>query len=143
MLGRIEDLLLLAKLDEGRPLQLQPVRLDVLAADAVRDALAVEPGQSISCHAEAVEIIGDESRLRQVLANPAGQRAGTRRPAPRSRSSSTPTARQRSSRWPTTDPACAPRSPDVPSQPPDHPRGIEGRRSTLSTVSMTSAQEQR
>ena len=65
----VEDLLLLAKLDEGRPLQRRPVHLDEIAADAVRDALAVEPSRSITCRAEPVEIIGDEARLRQALAN--------------------------------------------------------------------------
>lgn len=65
----VEDLLLLAKLDEGRPLQQRPVRLDQIAADAVRDAQAVEPLRSITCQAEPVEIIGDDARMRQALAN--------------------------------------------------------------------------
>ncbi len=65
----VEDLLLLAKLDEGRPLQRRPVRLDRIAEDAVRDARAVQPGRTIACDAEPVEIVGDDARIRQALAN--------------------------------------------------------------------------
>lgn len=65
----VEDLLLLAKLDEHRPLQQRPVRLDHLATDAVRDARAIESDRSITCSVEPVEIVGDEARLRQALAN--------------------------------------------------------------------------
>jgi two-component system OmpR family sensor kinase len=65
----VEDLLLLAKLDEGRPLQLQTVRLDELARDAVRDASAAHPSRSIACSTDPVEVFGDEARLRQALAN--------------------------------------------------------------------------
>jgi two-component system OmpR family sensor kinase len=65
----VEDLLLLAKLDEGRPLDQHTVRLDQLARDAVRDASAAHPTRSIDCTADPVEIVGDEARLRQALAN--------------------------------------------------------------------------
>jgi two-component system OmpR family sensor kinase len=65
----VEDLLLLAKLDEGRPFERRPVRLDELVSDAVRDAQAVEPNRLISFTAEPVEIVGDEATLRQAVGN--------------------------------------------------------------------------
>jgi len=65
----VEDLLLLARLDEQRPLDLGAVRLDVLAADGVQDALAVEPDRPITCDIEPATVAGDELRLRQVVAN--------------------------------------------------------------------------
>jgi two-component system OmpR family sensor kinase len=65
----VEDLLLLARLDEGRPLEQRSVRLNELVSDAVRDAQAVEPDRPISCAAEPVEIVGDEATLRQAVGN--------------------------------------------------------------------------
>jgi two-component system, OmpR family, sensor kinase len=65
----VEDLLLLARLDQQRPLERQPVRLDLLAADGVADALAVEPDRHISLTSAPVTVQGDEQRLRQVVAN--------------------------------------------------------------------------
>ncbi|HUQ39968.1 MAG TPA: HAMP domain-containing sensor histidine kinase [Acidimicrobiales bacterium] len=65
----VEDLLVLARLDQGRPLDATPVRLDVLVADAVRDARAVEPDRDIELTTEEVTVTGDELRLRQVVAN--------------------------------------------------------------------------
>jgi two-component system OmpR family sensor kinase len=65
----VEDLLLLARLDQQRPVERQPVRLDHLAADAVSDALAVEPDRPITLEAAPVTVLGDEQRLRQVVAN--------------------------------------------------------------------------
>jgi two-component system, OmpR family, sensor kinase len=67
--GLVEDLLTLAKLDEGRPLDRGPVDLAAIAEDAARDARAVEPDRPITITAEPVEIIGDEARLRQALGN--------------------------------------------------------------------------
>jgi two-component system OmpR family sensor kinase len=68
--GLVESLLSLARLDEGRPLELSDVDLAVLAADAVTDARAVEPDRPITLVAPGpVRIIGDETTLRQVLAN--------------------------------------------------------------------------
>ena len=69
-MGRlVDDLLLLARLDQRRPLDRAPVRLDELVADAVGDAQAVEPDRPISLTVEAVTVEGDELRLRQVAAN--------------------------------------------------------------------------
>lgn len=68
----VDDLLLLARLDQGRPLDHVPVDLSRLAADAVDDARAVEPARPISLdtlrEGEAT-VNGDDARLRQVVAN--------------------------------------------------------------------------
>ena len=65
----VEDLLLLARMDQQRPVERRPVRLDRLAADGVSDALAVEPDRPISIEIAPVTVLGDEQRLRQVVAN--------------------------------------------------------------------------
>ncbi len=66
----VDDLLLLARLDQGRPLERQPVDLSRLAADAVADARAVEPDRPIVFDQPEPAIVeGDEARLRQVAAN--------------------------------------------------------------------------
>ena len=65
----VEDLLLLARLDQRRPLELSKVRLDTIVADAVQDARAVEPNRAIELVASPVTVTGDEMRLRQVVAN--------------------------------------------------------------------------
>jgi two-component system OmpR family sensor kinase len=66
----VDDLLLLARLDQGRPLERAPVDLTRIASDAVDDARAVAPGRSIEYSPNgAIVVPGDEVRLRQVLAN--------------------------------------------------------------------------
>lgn len=66
----VEDLLLLARLDQGRPLELEPVDLVPLASDAVTDARVLDPSREITLQApERCEISGDELRLRQVITN--------------------------------------------------------------------------
>lgn len=71
----VEDLLLLARLDAAAELDLRPVDLLSLAADAVVDARAQDPGRSIvlrhdSSGADAAPVVrADERRLRQVLVN--------------------------------------------------------------------------
>jgi two-component system, OmpR family, sensor kinase len=66
----VEDLLLLARLDEGRALEREPVDLTHLAADAVADARIVAPGRDVSLvQTGPVVVSGDESRLRQVVTN--------------------------------------------------------------------------
>src|SRR5581483_1809944 len=66
----VDDLLLLARLDEGRPLERRPVDLSQLAADAAADARALDPDRPITLEAAGpLEVAGDEQRLRQVLAN--------------------------------------------------------------------------
>jgi two-component system OmpR family sensor kinase len=65
----VDDLLLLAHLDEGRPLERKPVDLDRIAADAVADARAISPDRPITLEAAPTQVEGDESRLRQVAVN--------------------------------------------------------------------------
>ena len=66
----VDDLLLLARLDQGRPLERGPVDLGVLAVDAAADARAIAPGRPVRASIEeGVVVEGDEHRLRQVLAN--------------------------------------------------------------------------
>jgi two-component system, OmpR family, sensor kinase len=68
----VEDMLLLARLDQQRPLEAKPVDLLTLAADAVHDARVVAPDRSIELMVgagAALIIIGDEVRLRQVIGN--------------------------------------------------------------------------
>jgi two-component system, OmpR family, sensor kinase len=66
----VDNLLSLARLDEGRPLELVDVDLSALAADAVDDARAVEPERPVTLVApRPVRVVGDETALRQVLAN--------------------------------------------------------------------------
>ncbi|RZS91809.1 two-component system OmpR family sensor kinase [Motilibacter rhizosphaerae] len=73
MTGLVEDLLLLARLDQQRPLEQRPVDLAVLASDAVMDASATQPEREIDLQrldfGGPVAVVGDEGRLRQVLAN--------------------------------------------------------------------------
>ena len=65
----VEDLLLLARLDEGRPLAREAVELDQVVAEAVDTALTVEPERSISLDAEQAVVLGDRDRLRQIVDN--------------------------------------------------------------------------
>ncbi|ASR37050.1 hypothetical protein BAY61_20995 [Prauserella marina] len=66
----VDELLLLARLDQGSPLGREPVDLTSLAADAVTDALATEPERELTLRAEGpVVVTGDAARLRQVLGN--------------------------------------------------------------------------
>ncbi|MGH8984395.1 MAG: sensor histidine kinase [Acidimicrobiia bacterium] len=66
----VEDLLLLARLDQHEPLDVANVDLAHLAADAVSDLRAVEPDRPVTLEGGApVVVAGDERRLRQVLAN--------------------------------------------------------------------------
>ena len=66
----VADLLLLARLDEGRPLRRDPVELVSLVAEAVAAALTVGPEWPIRLDARLpVEVLGDRTRLRQVLDN--------------------------------------------------------------------------
>jgi two-component system, OmpR family, sensor kinase len=65
----VEDLLLLARLDEGQPLEREPVELAELAAEAVETARAVDPSRPIDLEADHARVLGDRARLRRVLDN--------------------------------------------------------------------------
>jgi two-component system, OmpR family, sensor kinase len=65
----VEDLLLLARLDEGRPLAREPVELQEVVAEAVETAATVEPQRQIELHAEPAAVLGDRDRLRQIVDN--------------------------------------------------------------------------
>jgi two-component system OmpR family sensor kinase len=70
MTGLVEELLLLAELDEGRPLRPTRVDLATIAADAVDDARLAAPDRTIELEAAAgLYVHGEENRLRQVAAN--------------------------------------------------------------------------
>jgi two-component system OmpR family sensor kinase len=71
MTALVEDLLLLARLDAGRPLRQQPVDLTQLAVDSVSDAHVAGPDHKWRINVPDTPVIvpGDEPRLRQVLAN--------------------------------------------------------------------------
>jgi two-component system OmpR family sensor kinase len=67
----VEDLLLLARLDSGRPLEREPVDLSRLALDAVNDAHVAGPDHQweLDLPDEPVVVPGDAARLHQVLTN--------------------------------------------------------------------------
>ncbi len=67
----VEDLLLLARMDQQRPLVRKPVDLLAVAADSVQEARATAPDTSIELVVAGgiYQVIGDEQRLRQVLGN--------------------------------------------------------------------------
>ena len=66
----VDDLLLLARLDQGRPVRHDPVDLSRIADDAVADAHALQPARTITASIEpGVIVAGDEDRLRQVIGN--------------------------------------------------------------------------
>lgn len=71
MQSLVEDLLLLARLDTGRPLAQEPVDLTLLAMDVSGDARAASPDHrwELDLPPEPVEVIGDRDRLHQVMAN--------------------------------------------------------------------------
>ncbi|OHU41686.1 sensor histidine kinase [Mycobacteroides chelonae] len=67
----VGDLLLLARLDSGRPLERVPVDLSQLTVDAVSDAHIAAPEHNwlIDLPDEPVVLAGDQARLHQVIAN--------------------------------------------------------------------------
>jgi two-component system OmpR family sensor kinase len=67
----VDELLLLAQLDAGRPLAKEPVDLTRLAIDATSDARAASGDHRwrLELPGEPVHVLGDEHRLHQVLAN--------------------------------------------------------------------------
>jgi two-component system OmpR family sensor kinase len=72
--GRMEhlvaDLLLLARLDEGRPMERRSVDLVALCAEAVQTASTVGPDWPVTFHAsKPIEVMCDATSMRQVLDN--------------------------------------------------------------------------
>lgn len=71
MTALVEDLLLLARLDAGRPLGSESVDLTRLLLEAVSDAQVLAPRHHwrLELPEESVEVLGDEARLHQVATN--------------------------------------------------------------------------
>ncbi|MGA2036721.1 MAG: HAMP domain-containing sensor histidine kinase, partial [Acidimicrobiales bacterium] len=66
----VDDLLLLARLDQGRPLERSAVDVAELVSDAVEAARAVDPGRPISLEGhDSILVEGDAVRLRQIVDN--------------------------------------------------------------------------
>ena len=65
----VEDLLLLARLDDGRPLAREPVQLDEVVGEAVETAQTVDPDRPIDLRSEPATVLGDRDRLRQIVDN--------------------------------------------------------------------------
>ena len=80
----VDDLLLLARLDQGRPLERRRIDLGALVGDLVTDARVVEPDRPIDLAADGPVVVeGDDVRLRQVVGNLlSNARAHTPRGAP-------------------------------------------------------------
>ena len=71
MTALVEDLLLLARLDDGQPLKLAEVDLTQLVVEGVSDEKVMAPGHTwrLELPDEPVVVNGDPSQLRQVLMN--------------------------------------------------------------------------
>ncbi|WP_210438751.1 sensor histidine kinase [Nocardioides xinjiangensis] len=71
MTALVEDLLLLARLDAGRPLESRPVDLSRLLLEAVDDARVLDAERSwrLDLPDEPITVTGDEARLHQVATN--------------------------------------------------------------------------
>jgi two-component system OmpR family sensor kinase len=65
----VEDLLMLARLDQLPEVPHTDVDLAALARDAVDDARATAPDREIDVRSEPAEVLGDPHQLRQVLGN--------------------------------------------------------------------------
>ncbi|WP_328314538.1 HAMP domain-containing histidine kinase [Streptomyces sp. NBC_00442] len=67
----VDDLLLLARLDAGRPLEHEPVDLTLLILNATDDARAAGPGHRwlLDLPEEPVTVTGDAHRLQQAIGN--------------------------------------------------------------------------
>jgi two-component system OmpR family sensor kinase len=65
----VEDLLLLARLDEGRPLAAEPIDLAAVLEESIDAARVVDAQRPIEASIEPVTVLGDRDRLRQVIDN--------------------------------------------------------------------------
>ncbi len=70
MAALVEDLLLLARLDQGRPVRRDPVNLSRIVEDAEHDLRAIDPGRPVAGAIDpGITVRGDDDRLRQVVGN--------------------------------------------------------------------------
>ena len=71
MSSLVDDLLLLARIDAGRPLDQEPVDLSEMVVNAVSDAHAAAPDHTwqLDLPDDPVEVRGDRARLHQIVAN--------------------------------------------------------------------------
>lgn len=69
MSALVDELILLAHLDDGRPLRREPVDLEDVVNDSVDTAQAVEPDRPFTVETEPAVITGDRDRLRQLVDN--------------------------------------------------------------------------
>ena len=65
----VDDLLLLARLDEGRPLAMELVQFDEVVDEAVETARMVDPDRTLDVSLDPLVVLGDRDRLRQVIDN--------------------------------------------------------------------------
>ena len=67
----VEDLLLLARLDQSREMKSEPVNLTKIVSDAVASARAAGPNHTVNFVGQGEEIyaLGDNDRIHQVVAN--------------------------------------------------------------------------
>ncbi len=65
----VDDLLLLARLDDGRPLERDAVLLHEVVGEAVETAQTVDPDRPIELNVERAVVTGDRDRLRQIVDN--------------------------------------------------------------------------
>jgi two-component system OmpR family sensor kinase len=106
----VEDLLLLARLDQQRPLERHRVDLLAIASDAVHDAQSIAPPErkitmEVFDGPGTPEVLGDEAWLRQVLGTWSPTRWSTPPTAQASPCGSVPTRTTRCSRCATRAPA--------------------------------------